>query len=510
MAAIRSGVTPGCLARCFLRQTGKPSRGSRPLSDLWSHLLQRSHLHTVFECRSSATKTLLGRRHQGKFLWVNAVAARHNSSQIPPEDGAMATPVVEAPDNTPILESSLPADPIPTITQPIMEQIPTETVSAAAPVADSSAIPPVLDSSPTLVSTDPTPVLTQPVLEQVADAAPTAVEVLQAVATEPRLTELGLGSHTPVGLIQNLLEFMHMDLGLPWWGAIVVGTVLARLAVFPVIVKGQREAAKLNNVLPEITKLTNRMNEAKQSGNKYEFARAYSDLNLFQKKHDVNPLRGFLVPLVQAPVFVSFFIALRKMAYLPVPSLQTGGLLWFTDLTAADPFYILPIAVTGTMFFILELGAESGIDNPNLRAMKTVFRIMPLIILPLTINFPTAVFTYWLTSNCFSLGQVALLRHPLVREKFKIPERIKHPESAMPKNDGLIESMKKGWKNAQLAQQLEERERRIKNHLDLAAKGPLRQTFTHNPLQQTPPIAAASAKDKQAGAKARPWKDTIG
>lgn len=57
----------------------------------------------------------------------------------------------------------------------------------------------------------------------------------------------------------------------------------------------------------------------------------------------------------QAPIFVSFFIALRKMAYLPVPSMQTGGMLWFPDLTAADPFYILPLAVTGTMFFILEV-----------------------------------------------------------------------------------------------------------------------------------------------------------
>lgn len=378
----------------------------------------------------------------------------------------------------------------------------------SAPVVDISPPPPVVGPSPELVSADLTPVLTQPITEQIADAAPTAVEVLQAA--EATLAELGLAGNTPVGLIQNLLEFMHLDLGMPWWGAIVVGTVLARLAVFPVIVKGQREAAKLNNVLPEMTKLTARMTEAKQSGNKFDFAKAYSDLNLFQKKHDVNPLRGFLVPLVQAPVFISFFIALRKMAYLPVPSLQTGGLLWFTDLTAADPFYILPLAVTGTMFFILELGAESGVDNPNLRAMKTVFRIMPFVILPLTINFPTAVFTYWLTSNCFSLAQVALLRHPLIRDKLRIPERIKHPASALPQNDGFIESMKKGWKNAQLAQQLEERERRIKNHLDLAAKGPLRQTFTHNPLQQNPPMAAASAKGKPASGKARPWKDTIG
>lgn len=67
------------------------------------------------------------------------------------------------------------------------------------------------------------PVLSQPVGEQVADVVPTAADVLQAVAAEPRLVELGLGSHTPVGFIQNLLEFMHMDLGLPWWGAIVIG-----------------------------------------------------------------------------------------------------------------------------------------------------------------------------------------------------------------------------------------------------------------------------------------------
>ncbi|TKS92940.1 Mitochondrial inner membrane protein OXA1L [Collichthys lucidus] len=468
MAAFRSGLTPGCLSRCFLRQTGKPSRGTRPPPDMWTQrLLQRSHLHTVIDFRGPAARTLLGRRQQGKFLWVSAVAVRHNSSQMPPDDGILPAPVLEASG----LPVSLPADPTPVIAQPITEQIPVE--ASAAPVVDlSPPPPPVLDS---FVSADPIPALTQ-----VADAAPTAVEVL--TATETSLAELGLGAYTPVGLIQNMLEFMHVDLGLPWWGAIVVGTVLARLAVFPVIVKGQREAAKLNNVLPEMTKLTTRMNEAKQSGNKFDFAKAYSDLNLFQKKHDVNPLRGFLVPMVQAPVFVSFFIALRKMAYLPVPSLQTGGVLWFTDLTAADPFYILPLAVTGTMFFILELGAESGVDNPNLRAMKTVFRIMPLIILPLTINFPTAVFTYWMTSNCFSLAQVALLRHPYIRDRLKIPERIKHPSSALPQNDGFIESMKKGWKNAQLAQQLQERERRIKNHLDLAAKGPLRQTFTHNPL----------------------------
>ncbi|XP_078064670.1 mitochondrial inner membrane protein OXA1L [Mustelus asterias] len=140
--------------------------------------------------------------------------------------------------------------------------------------------------------------------------------------------------------------------------------------------------------------------------------------------------------------------------------------------------------------------------------MKAVFRIMPLVILPFTISFPTAVFTYWLTSNVFSLVQVGFLRIPAVRRKLKIPDRIKHDPSVLPHSEGFLKSMKSGWKNAQSAQQLQERERRIKHHLDLASKGPLRQTFTHNPLQQKESSSTTLGGDGRD--KKRPWQDTIG
>ncbi|KAG7265644.1 hypothetical protein CRUP_016491 [Coryphaenoides rupestris] len=391
-----------------------------------------------------------------------------------------------------VAAAACPGSRIPAETFSMMDDIPAQE-ALLSPVLPGDATPILLteQATPILDAADPTLLVPPPLGEALLSAPlPTAAEVLG----EPTLAELGLACHTPVGLIQNLLEFMHVDLGMPWWGAIVAGTVLARMAVFPVIVKGQREAAKLNNVMPEMSKLTNRMNDAKQSGNKFEFSRAYADLSVFQKKHNVNPLRGLLVPLVQAPVFISFFIALRKMAYLPVPSLQTGGTLWFQDLTMADPYYLLPLAVTGTMFFILELGAESGIDNPNTRKMKTVFRIMPFVILPSPSTSPrSAVFTYWMTSNTFSLCQVALLRLPAVRDKLSIPQKVVHPAEALPPNEGL------------------EREKRITNHLDLAAKGPLRQTFTHNPLQQdVAPPASDNAASLAARSKARPWKETIG
>lgn len=108
-----------------------------------------------------------------------------------------------------------------------------------------------------------------------------------------------------------------------------------------------------------------------------------------------------------------------------------------------------------------------------------------------------------MTSNLFSLGQVALLRVPAVRTWLRIPERVQHDPSTLPPQEGFLKSLRKGelgaeageksrglktpshveltlsgpgsppagWKNAQVVHQVEERERRMKNHLDLAAKG---------------------------------------
>lgn len=59
--------------------------------------------------------------------------------------------------------------------------------------------------------------------------------------------------------------------------------------------------------------------------------------------------------LLQAPVFISFFFALRGMANLPIESFKTGGMLWFTDLTVPDPFYILPLITSVSLFCTLEV-----------------------------------------------------------------------------------------------------------------------------------------------------------
>lgn len=91
----------------------------------------------------------------------------------------------------------------------------------------------------------------------------------------------------------------------------------------------------------------------------------------------------------QAPLFISFFMGLRGMANVPVESMRTGGLFWFTDLTVTDQYYLLPLITSFTMWITIEVGADTAkLSSANLQTMKYVLRAMPVCILPFTINFP--------------------------------------------------------------------------------------------------------------------------
>ena len=63
-----------------------------------------------------------------------------------------------------------------------------------------------------------------------------------------------------------------------------------------------------------------------------------------------------LMPVMQVPIFISFFVALRRMAAVPVESMKTGGILWFTDLTVPDPYYVLPLLGCASFMAIIEVG----------------------------------------------------------------------------------------------------------------------------------------------------------
>ncbi|XP_072705314.1 mitochondrial inner membrane protein OXA1L [Ciconia boyciana] len=366
----------------------------------------------------------------------------------------------------------------------------TQTACPAPPTAVGQEPPAVGQTEPAVGQSPPSTGQELPAVGQEPPALalePPAV----GLEEEVRLEDLGLGAFTPVGLVQNFLQFLHLDVGLPWWGAIAVGTLGARLALLPLLVRGQREAARLAAHMPQLQLLSQRLAEARRGSNQFQVARAYSELAAYQKRHNVNPLRGFLVPLVQTPLFVSFFLALQKMAAAPVPGLHRGGLAWFPDLAAPDPYYVLPLLVTASTWLVLEVGAETGVASPGAGAVRQMLRLLPLFFLPFILHFPTAVFTYWLTSNAFSLAQTGLLRVPAVRARLRVPPPGTAAPAAPGPQRGVLGRLRQEWREARAAQRGEERQWRLRHHLDLAAKGPLRQTFAHNPWHPGGPPAPA-------------------
>lgn len=74
------------------------------------------------------------------------------------------------------------------------------------------------------------------------------------------------------------------------------------------------------------------------------------------------------------------------MTRVPVESMKEGGLFWFEDLTVPDPYYLLPIITSTTLFITIEIGADN-MRAQSLGNMRHVMRAIPLVIFPFLINF---------------------------------------------------------------------------------------------------------------------------
>uniref|UniRef100_A0A1A9X338 Membrane insertase YidC/Oxa/ALB C-terminal domain-containing protein n=1 Tax=Glossina brevipalpis TaxID=37001 RepID=A0A1A9X338_9MUSC len=334
-------------------------------------------------------------------------------------------------------------------------------------------------------------------------APPVAPSVIEETATqavnalgEPTFASIGLGGWSPVGIVQNCMEFLHITWDLPWWGAIALGTVVVRTLIFPLVILAQRNAAKMTNYMPQLQTLQLKMTEARQSGNAIDSARYAQEMMLFMKEKDFNPLKNMIVPLAQAPLFISFFMGLRSMANTPVESMQQGGLFWFTDLTVADPTFLLPVITSTTLFLTIEVGTDSArLSAQNMGMMKYILRALPIVIFPFTMNFPAAILTYWACSNFISLAQVAVLKVPAVREYFKIEKTVIHAPETLPiKKKKFVAGMKESWQNMKIAREIEERQRLDEIRFSRAGRGPLVKTYKYDPTKQSTKVSAMEAK----------------
>merc|ERR1712059_20319 len=318
---------------------------------------------------------------------------------------------------------------------------------------------------------------------------PTPLGIAEMVG-EPSFESLGLASWWPAGRMQYFMEMLHVSLDLEWWQVIMATTVCVRLLVFPIVVVAQRNMANFNNHSPTMVKLQDEYTNARQRGDTMEAARLGQDIQAFMKKEGLNPLKNMGPMMLQMPIFMSMFFALRGMANLPVATMKTGGLAWFTNLTLTDPFYLLPLLTSGSLYLQLKMGAE-GAKLENMTGLaKKAMTVMPFIMIPITINFPCAVNLYWLSTNLFSLIQARLIRMPAIRSKLSIPELITHKKAEGPKK-GFKQGLHDTLDNFRLQSKIVDRKRFDEQMFKDAGVKKQGKYFKHDP---TEPVAIKVGK----------------
>ncbi|PJF16492.1 putative cytochrome oxid [Paramicrosporidium saccamoebae] len=158
----------------------------------------------------------------------------------------------------------------------------------------------------------------------------------------------------PANITERLIETIHLSTGLTWTATLVVYTIGLRALLFPLSIKQTRSTIMANNLKPRVQELQAESEALRNQGKQEESRQKIRDLAAYMSKNDINPVKILGLSLFPLPFFMATFFAIRNMASQPMASLVNGGVLWFQDLTAADPYYILPALSTATLLLTME------------------------------------------------------------------------------------------------------------------------------------------------------------
>lgn len=201
-----------------------------------------------------------------------------------------------------------------------------------------------------------------------------------------------------VNVLGAILLYFHQTLGAPWWLSIVMLTVIVRSLLFPLTVKQVRSMRAMQDLKPQMDKVRAQFKDNPQR-QREEMAKVYQE-------QGVNPLGGCLPILVQMPIFIGIFYVIREFGGTPgrtapeYESFTSGGILWFQDLSHADPTYLLPIISAVTMLAATEITSKN-VDPQQ----RWLMRLLPIGFTAFLLNFPAGLFVYWITSNLVTLIQ---------------------------------------------------------------------------------------------------------
>ena len=202
-----------------------------------------------------------------------------------------------------------------------------------------------------------------------------------------------------------LLDKLHGVLG-NWGWSIVALVLLLKIAFFWLNAKAYGSMARMKAINPRIMEMRERLKDNPQQMQQ-EMMRIY-------REEKVNPLGGCLPIMVQIPVFIALYWVLLS-------SVEMRGapwILWIHDLSAKDPYFILPVIMTASS--LLQTALNPAPPDPMQAKMMW---IMPLMFSVMFFFFPAGLVLYWVTNNLLSIAQQALINHRMgVPVKITLPK----------------------------------------------------------------------------------------
>lgn len=184
-----------------------------------------------------------------------------------------------------------------------------------------------------------------------------------------------------------LLDKIYSIVG-NWGWAIILLTLLIKLAFYKLSETSYKSMAKMKQFSPKIQSIRERYGSDRQKMNQ-----AMMDM---YRQEKINPLGGCWPILIQIPVFIALYWVLLESVELR----QADFIFWLNDLSAKDPYFVLPLIMGASMYFQQKLNPA-----PPDPMQAKVMQMLPIIFTAFFAFFPSGLVLYWVVNNLLSIAQ---------------------------------------------------------------------------------------------------------
>ena len=187
--------------------------------------------------------------------------------------------------------------------------------------------------------------------------------------------------------IFKAMKIIHGFVG-NWGWTIIVLTLCIKLLLYPLSAASLKSMAKMRNLQPEMARLKELYGDDRQ--------KMSQELMGLYKKEKVNPAGGCFPMLLQMPVFISLYWVLMESVEIR----HAPWIFWIQDLSAKDPFFVLPLLMGGSMLVMQKLQ-----PMPTDPMQAKIMQFMPIGFTFLFMTFPSGLVLYWTVNNLLSMAQ---------------------------------------------------------------------------------------------------------